>query len=268
MITSIDANKIVLLTGASSGIGRDLAICFAKKGFKLILVGRNASTLNELKTELEKQFNCQVNIIIQDLSITNAAYNIFAQLMQDNIEVDILVNCAGLGASGDFNNIDWELQQEILQLNIFTPTHLIKLILPGMLQRKYGKILNVSSFAGFFPGPFENVYFAAKSYLISFSLALYEELRGTDVNVTVLCPGPTLTNFFKGNLRYNRIYTSNILPKLSSQLVAENGFKGLFNNCPIVIPGLFYKLFVLFSPLIPTRLKLIISRYLAKPNRP
>ena len=187
--------ETVLVTGASSGIGRELAKCFAADGCRLVLVGRKGDALETLATELRKAHKIQAQVITTDLARPEAPTRLLAHLQAAGLKVDVLVNNAGFGAQGKFLELPLGRQLEMVQVNITSLTHLTGLLLPGMVERRRGGILNIASTAAFQPGPGMAVYYATKAYVLSFSEALAEELAGTGVTVTTVCPGPTRTNF-------------------------------------------------------------------------
>ncbi len=187
--------ETVLVTGASSGIGLELARCFAADGCRLALVARKGDALEALATELRKTHKIQAQVFTADLAHPEAPPRLLAHLQSAGIKVDVLVNNAGFGAQGKFADLPLGRQLEMLQVNITSLTHLTGLLLPGMIERRRGGILNVASTAAFQPGPGMAVYYATKAYVLSFSEALAEELAGTGVTVTASCPGPTATNF-------------------------------------------------------------------------
>jgi len=187
--------ETVLVTGASSGIGLELAKCFAADGCRLVLVARKGNLLEALATELRKAHKIQVQVITADLAHPESPTRLLAHLQSAGLKVDVLVNNAGFGAQGKFVELPLARQLEMLQLNMTTLTHLTGLLLPGMVERRRGGILNVASTAAFQPGPGMAVYYATKAYVLSFSEALAEELAGRGVSVTAVCPGPTATNF-------------------------------------------------------------------------
>jgi short-subunit dehydrogenase len=188
--------NIALVTGASGGIGRELARIHAKQGGDLILVARRVPELDVLKKELEDQYGTTVVLIIKDLSESNSARQIYDEVNKRGIEPEILINNAGFGGHGLFAERDPEKELAMIQVNITSLVLLTRLFLPGMIQRRRGKILNVSSSASFLPGPLQAVYYASKAFVTSFSQALWEELRHTGVTTTALCPGPVDTGFF------------------------------------------------------------------------
>ena len=187
--------ETVLITGASSGIGLELARCFAADGSRLVLVSRKGNALEALAADLRQAHKIQAQVITADLALAEAPTRLLAHLQAAGLKVDVLVNNAGIGAQGRFAELPLAWQLEMLQINITSLTHLTRLLLPGMIERRRGGILNVASTASFQPGPGMGVYYATKAYVLSFSEALAEELSGTGVTVTAVCPGPTATNF-------------------------------------------------------------------------
>ena len=187
--------ETVLVTGASSGIGLELAKCFAADGCRLVLVARKGNVLGALASELRKAHKIQAQVITAALAQPESATRLLAHLQAAGLKVDVLVNDAGFGAQGKFLTLPLGRQLEMLQVNVTSLTHLTGLLLPGMVERRRGGILNVASTAAFQPGPGMAVYYATKAYVLSFSEALAEELAGTGVTVTAVCPGPTATNF-------------------------------------------------------------------------
>ncbi len=189
------SNETILVTGASSGIGRELAKCFAAEGCNLVLVSRQGDALETLATELRKAFKVQATVFAEDLILPEAPARLFARLEKARTRVDVLVNNAGFGAQGKFAELDLQRQLDMVQLNITALVHLTGLFLPGMIKRRTGGILNVASTAAFQPGPGMGVYYATKAFVLSFTEAIAEELAGSGLNVSALCPGPTATNF-------------------------------------------------------------------------
>ena len=188
--------NVALITGASSGIGKELAKIHASKGGDLVLVARREKELAALKSSLESEYKVSVVIIPKDLSDTNTPAEIFAETEKIGVQVEYLVNNAGFGGHGLFHERELEKDLAMVNVNITSLMLLTRLYLPGMVKRGTGKILNVSSTASFLPGPLQAVYYASKAFVTSFSQALAEELEGTGVTVTALCPGPVATEFF------------------------------------------------------------------------
>jgi len=229
------APKTVLITGASSGIGLELAHQFAYDGYRLVLVARNRAALRELGDELQSRYNVTVRISPKDLAHPATPAELYQELQEAGIVLDVLGNNAGFGGAGPFLNTDWNHEAEMMQVNIVAVTQLTKLFLPQIRARE-GKILNVASTAAFQPGPFMAVYYASKAFVLHFSEALAEELRGSGVTVTCLCPGPVKTNF------QARAYISDT-PMANSPLlvdvheVARVGYEGMKQGKRVVIPG-------------------------------
>src|ERR1039457_937647 len=187
--------ETVLVTGASSGIGLELAQRFAADGCRLVLVARKGIVLEALATELRKDHKIQAQVITADLAQPESPARLLAHLQSAGLKVDVMVNNAAFGAQGKFVDLPLGRQLEMLQVNMTSLTHLTGLLLPGMVERRRGGVLNVASTDAFQLGPGMAVYYATKAYVLSFSEALAEELRGTGVTVTASCPGPTATNF-------------------------------------------------------------------------
>jgi short-subunit dehydrogenase len=228
-------SETVLITGASSGIGLELAKCFAADKSTLILVARNTDALATLAAELRLQHGIEVHVLTADLALPETPKRIFSELSAQKISVDVLVNNAGFGLQGEFVKLSLPRQLEILQVNIFALTELTGLLLPKMVQRKRGGIFNVGSVAGFLPGPYMAVYYATKAFVLSFTEALAEELSESGLKINVLCPGPTETNF--GEIARGDQKRKIQSAKMSAQTVAEYGYKKFRAGKVIVIPG-------------------------------
>jgi hypothetical protein len=227
--------KTALITGASFGIGLEFARIFAREGYSLVLVARSADRLRQLASELEKNHGTRSLILAIDLTETGAAAYVLDQTTRADIQVNVLVNNAGFGQYGLFaeNDLDECLQQ--IQLNVTTLTHLTRLYLPGMIERKSGSILNVASTAAFQPGPLMAVYFATKAYVLHLSEALANETAGNGVTVTCLCPGATVTEFHKRAKATGMRMLK--MGAMDAHTVAEDGYRGLVNGKPVVISG-------------------------------
>ena len=255
-------SETVLITGASSGIGLELAKCFAADGCRLVLVARNTQALESLADELRRRHNVEAHVLTADLSGSETPSRLFKEMQGRGIPVDVLVNNAAFGDWGRFAELELPRQLEMLQVNITALVHLAGLFLPGMLQRRCGGILNVASVAGFVPGPGMATYYATKACVLSFTEALAEELAGTGVIVTALCPGPTTTNF--GNAahiakerRKFRIAT------MSAEAVAKDGHRAFRRGKVVAVPGLHNRLIIFFSRLLP---RSIVRKGAAKSN--
>jgi uncharacterized protein len=232
--------KTALITGASFGIGLELARIFAREGYNLVLVARSADKLRQLASELEKANGTRSLILATDLTEPGASAYVLDQTTRADIQVDVLVNNAGFGQYGLFVDNDLEECLRQIQLNVTTLTHLTRLYLPAMIERAEiekttGRILNVASTAAFQPGPLMAVYFATKAYVLHFSEALANELNGSGVTVTCLCPGPTATEFQKrANATGVRLMK---MGTMDARTVAEDGYRALLAGKPVVISG-------------------------------
>jgi len=244
-------SETVLITGASSGIGLELAKCFAADGCRLILVARNQNALEKLADELRRAHGIEAIVLTADLSLPDTPGQIFGKLSAQKITTDILVNNAGFGAQGKFAGLPLSRQLEMLQVNITALTNLTGLFLPGMIRRKRGGIFNVGSVAGFLPGPGMAVYYASKAFVLSFTEALAEELRNSGVTVSALCPGPTETNFSAVARGRNtrRLQSS----KMSAVTVARAGHRAFRRGGVICVPGMKNKLLTFVTRILPRR---------------
>lgn len=255
------SKETALITGASGGIGLELAKQFASNKHDLILVARSSDKLSALKTELEKEYLIKVKLIVKDLARNGAAAEVFNEVQNENITVDILVNNAGVGAYGKFYNIDWQRQEEMIRLNITALAELTRLFLPLMIERNSGKILNVASTAGFQPGPLMAVYYATKAFVLSFSEAIANELNDTNITVTALCPGPTESGFQKAaSIEKVRLVRTGFVP--SPQKVAIYGYKALMKGKKVAVEGSVNKILVFLIRFAPRNLITSVVRKL------
>lgn len=248
-----------LITGASSGIGLDLARLFAGDGFDVVLVARSEAKLREIAAGIEKESGVVANVIVADLAQSDAAQRIVDELSVRGIAIDALVNNAGLGLGGPFIETDWKTDLEMIQVNIVALTQLTKLLLPLMVSRGSGRILNVASTAAFQPGPLMAVYYATKAYVLSFSEAIADELRDSSVTVTALCPGPTETGFAAAaQIRDSRLF--HMTKPARSDAVARAGYEAMKRGKRVVIPGLRNKIMAQSVRVSPRRLVTMIVR--------
>jgi uncharacterized protein len=251
--------RTVLITGASSGIGYEFAKIFAKNGFDVVLVARSELKLVNTALEFQQQYGIRAIPIAKDLSELNAAVELYDLLNAQNIKVDILINNAGFGAFGPFTETSWEEEQKMMQVNITLLTKMCKLFAADMLKRRYGKILNVASTAAFQPGPLMAVYYATKAYVLSLSEALSNELQGTGVTVSCLCPGPTNTDFHRrAEMSASKLVKSNVT--MDAAPVARIGYKGLMRGKRLIIPGVKNKVFVQAQRFLPRKMITAIVR--------
>lgn len=243
--------ETVLVTGASSGIGLELARCFAAEKSNLVLLARNTVALEKLAAELRDEFRVEVFVLTADLSLPETPQKIISELAAQKISVDVLVNNAGFGLQGKFSDLPLARQLEMIQVNVTALTSLTGLLLPEMVRRNRGGILNVSSVAGFMAGPNMAVYYASKAFVLSFTAALAEELSATNLKFSALCPGPTESNFgqvARGG-RTRKIQT----PKMSAIAVAVQGLKSFRAGKVICVPGFSNRLLALGTRLAPRR---------------
>jgi short-subunit dehydrogenase len=234
MIGSKD--RYALVTGASSGIGYELAKLFAADGKNVVVVARSQDRLEKLKTEIENRSGTKVIVLPKDLSKPDAPQEIFSELEKKNINIDVLVNNAGFGLYGLFYQTELQEELKMIQVHVAAVVHLSNLFLKPMLENKSGWILNVGSGAGFAPFPLWSMYSASKSFVLIFSEALANELHGTGVSVTCLCPGPTDTRIWeKGNMQNCKLAKGKKMP---ASTVAQAGYDALKREKVIVVPGL------------------------------
>lgn len=228
--------KTALITGSSGGIGMELARINAEMGIDLVLVARTKSKLDELKKELEEKFKIKVYTIQKDLSLQTAALEVYDEVKRQEITIDYLINNAGFGDIEFFADSNWDKQERMINLNVMTLTHLTWLFLKDMVKQRSGKILNLASTASFQPGPTMSVYFASKAFVLSFSEALYNEVRDKGISVTALCPGSTESAFHAVAMGDKKKIRERDLP--SARWVAEIGFRAMMKGKTVVIPGL------------------------------
>ena len=248
--------KTALVTGASSGIGLAFAKLLAQEGYDLVLVARSEDKLRSLQEELIEKHGIQAFVFSHDLTEPDAPQTLFEQIQQNNLSVCMLINNAGFGDYGEFVESDWPKQQAMIALNVMALSHLSHLFLPGMIQRGAGGILNVASTAAFQPGPLMSVYFATKAYVLSFSEAIAAEVEGTGVNVSVLCPGPTQSNFAQaaemGKVAEQDGLSSDKLP--SAEEVAKYGYEALQKGQVVAVHGTVNKALTFSNRLMPRAL--------------
>jgi hypothetical protein len=241
--------ETVLITGASSGIGLELAGCFAAEGCRLVLLARNAVALETLAAELRQQYGIEARALAADLALPETPPRVFNALKQEGIVVDVLVNNAGFGAHGKFAELPLRRQMDMVQVNVAALTQLTGLFLPGMIERERGGVMNIASTAAFQSGPRMAVYYATKAFVLSFSEAVAVETRGTGVTVTAVCPGPTLTNFGRAaNYQSSRHPVRGVM---TARAVAVAGHRAFRSGRLVVVSGLQNRLLTVFVRLLP-----------------
>lgn len=259
--TAENKKQTALITGATSGIGYELAKVFAMHGYDLLLIARRADRLEKMKQEFAKTYNVSANYIVKDLAESAAPQEIADEIKKSGMVIDVLVNNAGVGVYGSFSHTEREKELNMIKLNINALTDLTKLLLGDMIHRRCGGIINVASTAAFQPGPKMAVYFASKAYVLSFSEALREEVRRYGIVVSCLCPGTTQTEFQKiaatdgilGSLRDDVM--------MDAHTVAEIAYRGFVRRKAIIIPGSKNKLLIVLQRLLP---RSIVRRVVAK----
>lgn len=225
-----------LITGASNGIGLELAMVHAATGGDLVLVARNAQKLQELKNKIESLYKVQVLILVMDLSKPGSASELYEETKKHGVQIHSLINNAGFGDFGLFHQSNWKKTEEMIQLNITTLTHLCHLFAADMVKAKSGRIMNVASTAAFQSGPTMAVYYATKAYVLSFSEAIHNELSEYGVTVTALCPGATTSGFQEAAaMQESKLVKGKKLP--SSEEVAVYGYKAMLKGKPVAIHG-------------------------------
>ncbi|MGX1929342.1 SDR family NAD(P)-dependent oxidoreductase [Flagellimonas sp. 2504JD4-2] len=249
--------KTALITGASSGIGKELARIHAERGWDIIIVARRQEKLNELKLELEQKFAVKVLTIVKDLSNPGAPKEIFEKIQQKGIQIHYLINNAGFGLRGKFHELTWERQQQMIHLNMVALTELMYLFLPEMIARNSGKILNTSSTASFLPGPLQAIYYASKAYVTYLGNAIAEELHDTNITVTTLMPGATETEFASTS---GMDKTGLFEKTVSARSVAEDGYNGMLEGKLDVISGLTFAQSLMMKTLPFTPKKTILKQ--------
>lgn len=250
-------NRTALITGASSGIGKRLAYHCAEAGDEIILVARRHEKLEVIKADITEKYSVNVHVIVSDLTKPGAVGTLLHDIENLGLTIDILINNAGFGGYGFFHEGEWDKFRDMINLNITALTELTYHLLPPMIARSSGRILNVASMAGFAPGPLQAVYYATKGYVLSFSEAISNELEGTGVTVTTLCPGPTKTEFIE-NAGVDGVlaFKNSACP----DKVARYGYKAMMRGQRLAIPGLNNKFLAQVPRILPRWLALKISR--------
>ena len=244
-----EERKTALVTGASRGLGLSFARLLAEEGHDLVLVARSEEKLNQVKEELERAYGVTAYVCPADLSQVDAALRVFAYTEEQGLRVDVLVNNAGFGDAHRFADCEWQKQADMVQVDITAVMQLTRFYLPGMLERKRGAIINLSSVAAFCSGPYMSVYYAAKAFVRSFSEAVAEEVKGSGVTVTALCPGPTATGF-EASAQMGR--NSRMFRRAAkAEDVAKAGIRALHRGRVLCYQGAFTKCMAFLSHLVP-----------------
>ena len=259
--------KTVLITGASSGIGMELAKVYGRKGYSLILAARRKYRLELLKKEImdnistSPEINPEITVIEKDLGEPGASLELYRLIKDKGLKVDMLINNAGFGIYGKFSGFsseDMERNRKMTDLNIWAVVELTKLYLDEFLERKEGAILNVASVAAFLPGPMMANYYASKAYVLSFTEAVREEVKGTGIKIGTLCPGPTATEFEKSSNADNGGLFST-MKVMTAEKVAKIAYRDFMKGKSIIVPGLLNKMAIFMVRFLPGRLLTAIS---------
>jgi hypothetical protein len=259
-------NKTAVVTGAASGFGYEFSKLLAEDSYDLVLVGNNGAGLQKVKHELENRYGIDINVIEHDLSKPGSATTIYSLIKQYN--TDVLINNAGFGFSGFFAATNWKYEEKMIHLHIVTLTHLTKLVLADMTARGSGRIMNVSSVAAFQAGPLMAVYYATKAYILLFSEALANEVKGTGVTVTVFCPGQTATNFQKTVAEYSNLKLSDTgMFMANPQRIAKIGYKAMLAGKSVSVPGIINKLIVQMNRIMPRKATISLVRIMQEKIR-
>lgn len=240
--------EYVLITGGTSGIGFELAKNFAKHGYGIIIVSANSERLQKAKQKLEYEFKVSVLTYKQDMGKLGAAIQLYNRIRENKIDISILVNNAGVGLVGSTDKIDFEHDESMIILNAINVVELCKLFITDMYRKGNGKILNVSSTGAFQPGPYTSTYFASKAFVLSYSRAIRYEAKKKGIQICVLCPGATKTNFF------SREGTKIPQGAMTAEKVATDAYKQFMKNKEIIVPGFVNKII----RLMPVRFKMMI----------
>ncbi len=251
---------IALVTGASSGIGRDIARELAKRKYDVIIVARNEKALNELKEELENKYKVKTYVKICDLTIKENCINLYKEVKDEFENIDVLINNAGLGTCGRFTDTPLEKEEQIIDTNITALHILMKLFLKDMCKKDKGYIMNVASIAGFMPGPLMATYYASKAYVIKLTQGIQRELKmqKSNVKVSVLCPGPVKTNFQKvADVKFNT-------PEAKSSDVARIAVKKMLKNKKIIFTEWYIALVRIFTKILPDSFFAFCCYYIQK----
>jgi len=253
------AKKTALITGGSTGIGYELARCFAAHGHDLVLIARHRDALEAAAGKIEGKYGVNVHTMTFDLADPDSPQKLFDAINAERIHIDYLVNNAGFGLGGEFIDTDLQTELDMIQVNVTAVVHLTKLFLPAMVKKKEGRVLNVASTAAFYPGPLASIYYSTKNFVLAFSEAIAEELRKTGVTVTALCPGPTETNFAdRSGTSKSRLFTDSVVA--SAEEVAQYGYAAMMKGQRVAVPGVGNKFLMHADRITPRRLVTFLAR--------
>ena len=248
-----ERRPLALVTGASMGLGAEFARLLASEGYDLVLTARSADKLGAIKKEVEGLHGVRAHVLVHDLADPRAPLALYDEVRAAGLDVDVLVNNAGFGMYGLFYQSDLQNELDMIQVNITSLVNLTKLFVRDMVARKRGRILNVASTAGFQPGPLQSVYYASKAFVLSFTEAIANELHGTGVTATALCPGPTPTEFQK-RANVGRVRGLRLMMRVSPDVVVRAGYHGMRKGKPVVVPGTLNNVIIFLLRLSPRRM--------------
>jgi len=258
------AHGRTLITGASAGIGAALAEVCAEHGHDLILVARRRDRLDSSAADIERRFHVKVTCVTEDLANPDGPGRVFDAVTAQGLEVEHLINNAGVGLYGRFSQTDLNAELKMIQLNVTSVVELTKRFLPSMIQRRSGRILNVASTAAFVPGPWMSIYYATKAFVLSFSEAIGYELKPSGITVSTLCPGPTQSEFkVRAGSQRSRLFEAFLM---DAPTVARAGYDGMMSGKSVVIPGIRNKLIPVAARMIPRPLLTTMSHRAARPT--
>jgi len=244
--------ETALITGASSGIGLELARVFAREGYDLLITARREQKLLELADELERSYQARVSCFVTDLSVSESPRELYDFAASAGLNISVLVNNAGIGDYGFFHESEWDKTATMIDLNMRSLTHLTRLFLPGLISKKRAYVMNVASTAAFQPGPLMSVYYASKHYVLAFSEAIANELAETGVTVTTLCPGPTESEFQeRASMKKSKLFDR--FPVASSEDVAKYGYRAMKKGKRVAVYGVQNKVAPFFIALMPRK---------------
>jgi short-subunit dehydrogenase len=254
-------NKTALITGASEGIGLEFAKIFAREKYDLVITARNETKLNEIAIELKNKNDVNVRVVAKDLSTQNAGEEIFNELKNKNIVTDVLINNAGFGVFDNYWNVELQDEKNMLQVNIMALAELANIFAKDMMNRGGGKILNVASTAAFQPGPTMPGYYASKAFVLRYSQAVNFEMRKKGVQVSTLCPGPTITEFqIRSKMNETNMFKRKFA--MSAEEVASIGYKGLMKGRSVIIAGGLNWLAAMASRIAPSKISMKVVNWL------
>jgi len=264
-MTPSNNKKTVLITGASAGIGRAFAEVWAEAGFNLLLTARREDRLQEIAHQLQSEQDVQVNIIPMDLADPEAPKKIHQHCLDNNIHIDALINNAGYGMSGEFEQMNWESHQNFLQVMVNAVVQLTYLFLPGMIQKKYGRIINLASMAPYLPSPsMAGLYSPVKIFQIKFSESIQIQYLDKGIYCSAVCPGLTRSEFHEAAGMHEVVASAPKWLWMDSRTVAQQGFDAVMKGKTLIINGKLNKAFVILAKFIPENLTRSVAQYLSK----